>query len=241
MDLAGKVAIVTGGGRGIGRVIALALAREGAEVVVAARTENEIEAVASEIADGGGTAAAIRVDVSREASIQAMVSKVLETMGSVHVLINNAGTHGAIKEIVNTTTEEWDRAIAVNLTGPFICCREVLPEMTKNGFGKIINMAAGGSRIGVKKYAAYCASKAGLVRLTESIAEEVRPYSVQAYALEPRGIFTSMREESRADGLQLSPGRPAEDILPAVLFLLSDEASYLSGKFIHMDEVWRWS
>ena len=241
MKLKDQVAIVTGAGRGIGRVIALGLAHEGADVLVAAQTEDQINAVAEEIRGIGRHSLAVKTDVANEVSVSSMVQRCIDELGTVDILINNAGIHGFIGPVLETTIQSWDRTIAVNLRGPFLCCQAVLSEMISKKQGKIINIAAGGSLIGVANFAAYCASKAGLVRFTESLAEEVRQFNVSVYAVEPRRLETKMRGESRAAGLQLDPGRPPEAILPVILFLLSNKSDHLTGRFIHMDEIWHWS
>jgi NAD(P)-dependent dehydrogenase (short-subunit alcohol dehydrogenase family) len=145
------------------------------------------------------------------------------------------------KTVVETTSREWKRALDVNLRAPFLLAKGVIRPMAQRGGGTIVNIGSGGSEVGIPGRAAYCASKAGLVRFTESLAAEVRDLSIEVFCLEPRRIETAAAAEARSGGLELRPGRPPEEILPALLFLLSGRAGHLSGSNLHMDQVWLWS
>ena len=167
MKLDGKVAVVTGGGRGIGRNIALAYSREGARVVIAARTAEEIEATAGEIANAGGDSLAVQMDVTKSAQVVRLAEKVLARFSRIDILGNDAGVQGPIGPVAGLDFQEWADAVAVNLLGTFNCCRAVLPFMMECGKGKIINVLGGGSVSPCPYFTAYSASKAAVARFTD--------------------------------------------------------------------------
>src|SRR4030095_10947351 len=185
MKLEGRVAIVTGGGAGIGRAIALRFVQEGAAVVVAGPTEEKIRAVQKEIRDAGGRALAMHTDVADEGSVQRMVSATLDEFGQIDILINNAGVAGPTALVPNVSREEWDQTLGINLTGAFLCAKHALPHMTPRGTGRIINIT---SIAGLQAYAfrsPYCASKWGMIGLTQTLAEECGRYNITVNAIAP--------------------------------------------------------
>ena len=167
MKLAGKVGIVTGAGRGIGRATAVALAGEGASVTVCARSSSEIEETARLVRDAGHEALAVPADVSREADVARVVERTLEAFGRIDVLVNNAATNLPYREVVDLTLGEWNRVLDVNLTGPFLCSRAVLPAMIEQGSGKIVNISSIGGRSGAAGRSPYRPTKAALINFTQ--------------------------------------------------------------------------
>jgi NAD(P)-dependent dehydrogenase (short-subunit alcohol dehydrogenase family) len=246
----GRVALVTGGGRGIGRAIALALARRGAQVAVAARTAAEVEGVAGEVRALGARALAVASDLSRREAPAALAARVAEALGPIDLLVNNAGVDasGPVQRIDDAT---WDRVLAVNLTAPFLLVRACLPGMVQRGFGRILNVASVAGKIGLKYGAAYSASKHALVGLTRSIAAECGRKGVTCNALAPSWTETRMMDEAmaaiaRATGrsadearelvLRANPlGRAAapEEVAAAAIAVLANGA--IHGQCIHVD------
>lgn len=240
-----RVAIVTGGGRGIGRAIALAFAEEGADIVVVSRTPVEIEATAVEIGTRRRRALAIPADVSNPQDVRAMVERTVREFGTVHILVNDAGVQGPIGLLVNNDAEQWRQTIRINLVGAFLCCKAVLPVMIQQGYGKIINLSGGGATSPRPYFTAYAASKAAVVRLTETLAEEVKEYNIQVNAIAPGAVNTRMLDEVLAAGeaagekalaearRQLeSGGTSPEKAAALAVFLASDESDGLTGKLI---------
>lgn len=228
MKLHGKVAIVTGGGRGIGRASALALAGEGASVVVAARTESELDTVAAEAVGLGSKAISIVADMSREEDINNMVAKTVETLGRIDILVNNAGMGIPLRNAVDTTLDEWERMLKVNLTAPFLCCKAVLPAMIEQRFGKIINISSLGGEIGIAGNSAYGASKAGLINFSLCLAAEVKQYGVDVNCVCPSGTDTRLLHDI-GRGKGRTNLATAEEIAAVVLFLASPESSAITG------------
>lgn len=246
----GRVALVTGGGRGIGRAIALALAREGMHVAIAARTVPEIEAVAAEVAALGRRTLFFPLDVSDRAALARAPSVVAATLGPVDVLVNNAGMHtsGPVHRMDDAS---WDAVLAVNLTAPMLLCRACLPAMYERGFGRIVNVASVAGKIGIKYGAAYSASKHGLLGLTRSLALEAARKGVTVNAVCPSWTETQMLDEAvaaiaaatgrteaeaREAILRANPlGRAAlpEEVATAAVFLVKDAA--VTGQAIHVD------
>ncbi len=211
-----KVVIVTGASRGIGRATALAMAEDGARVVVAARTEAQLRTLAEEIEARTGTPALVSVtDVAREKDVCAMVAAAHETFGRVDVLVNNAGFNARKCKIWEVETDEWDAMFAVNLRGAFLCCREVLPGMIARQTGHIINVVSTASQIGLEDMGAYGATKWGLLGLTKSLIKEARPYNIRVTAFSPGGTDTTFRPEPRPQ--YLAP----ETVAEAIVFIAS--------------------
>jgi NAD(P)-dependent dehydrogenase (short-subunit alcohol dehydrogenase family) len=254
MMLKGQVAIVTGGGRGIGRAIARRFAAEGASVVVAARSESEIESVAKEIQTAGGRAAAVKADVSQEAGAEKIVQAARKAFGAIHILVNNAGIYGPVLPAEKITPQEWDDVIAVNLRGPFLMSRLVLPEMYERGSGAIVNITSIAAKAAFSFNSPYAASKAGLMGLTRTLAAESARKGVRVNAVSPGPVpETKMSQELgrglakylQMDGEQLFKGmlqgilqgRPQteEEIAAAALFLVSDASSAITGQTLNVD------
>ena len=200
---AGRVALVTGAGRGIGAATARLLAGEGAAVALAARTEEEIISVAGEITSRGGTAIPVRMDVADEVSVSSCFETVRAELGNVTILVNNAGTPGVPLPVAATKPESWRRAFDVNVTGTFLCAREALPGMASANWGRIINVSSAAARHPVAGMSAYGASKAALDQLTRVLALEGEPYGISVMGVYPGVIDTRMQEESRSFGQNL--------------------------------------
>jgi 3-oxoacyl-[acyl-carrier protein] reductase len=215
----GRVAIVTGGGRGIGRAIAARLARLGANVVVAGRSAEPLEAVVGELEAEGLVAAAEQVDIQEESSVQGLFERVEERFGAPDILINNAGL-GLFGRLETFSVEDLDRIMAVNVRGTFLCCREAVRRMRPMGRGHIINIS---SVVGWKGYAeqsAYSASKHGIMGLTKSLAREEQEHGIRVSAILPGGVDTELIREARPD---LDPQQlmSPDDVADAVAYLLS--------------------
>ncbi|MDP6544646.1 MAG: SDR family oxidoreductase [Phycisphaerae bacterium] len=224
-QLDGNTAVVTGAGRGIGRVIAKTLAANGACVVAAARTSEEIDSLAAEITDNGAKAIAVRTDVTNEASVEQLFSEIDNKFGRVDILINNAGM-GIFSHIIDCRSEDFDRVLAVNVGGAFLCSREALKRMIPQKSGYIINIS---SVLGVRAYinqGAYTAAKHGVMGLTKTLALEGQPHGIRVSAILPGGVNTEMIAKSRPD-LDASALLEPEDIAGAMMYLLglSEKAS----------------
>jgi len=218
-DLAGRVAVVTGAGRGIGRAVALALGRAGACVVAAARTQEEIDATAKAICDAGGEAEAVAVDVADAASVRALFAAVRNGRGRLDVVVNNAGI-GLYGPVETFPVEDLDRLVAVNLRGTFLCCQEAMRLMIPAGAGYIINIS---SVVGFKGYpnqAGYTATKHAVMGLTKSLAVEAQAHGIRTSVILPGGVDTDMVRHARPDLDPASLLHP-EDVAQVVLFLLS--------------------
>ena len=227
-NLAGKLAVVTGAGRGIGRAIAIALAQRGAHVVLAARSKEQIKAAARQITTDGDKATAVPTDIADEASVDNLFAEVRK-LGQLDILINCAGI-GRFGALADFPIKDFDDVIAVNLRGSFLCCRQAMRIMTANKNGFIINVS---SVVGIKGYpnqSAYTASKHGLMGLTKSLAVEAQQYGIRVSAILPGGVDTDLVGQARPD-LDRTILMQPEDIAQAVLFLLS-----LSDR-AHVDQI----
>ena len=242
MLLANKIALVTGASRGIGRAIAIELAREGADVVVNFnQSEEKAEEVAHAIETIGRRGLAIKADVSRTDQIEAMRKQVLKEFGGVQVLVNNAGVHHHLKSW-EIDEAEWRRVLGVNIGGVFLCSRMFSPEMRENKWGRIINISSIIAFTGTDHEAHYGASKSAVVGLTKSLALELAPYNITVNAIAPGWIETDMTAtatvEEKKKALELIPlrrmGEP-EDIAHAAVFLASERASFITGQTIHVN------
>jgi NAD(P)-dependent dehydrogenase (short-subunit alcohol dehydrogenase family) len=259
MKLEGRVAIVTGGGGGIGRVIALRFTREGAAVVVAGPTDEKIKSVEKEILESGGRALAVRTDVADEPEVERMVAATLSAFGQVDILVNNAGVAGPTALVHNISLEDWERTFAINLRGAFLCAKHVLPFLIERRSGRLINIT---SIAGLQAYAyrsPYCASKWGMIGLTQTLAQEGGQFGITANAIAPgpvRGPRIERVIRNRAEEMKLPYEEVVrqyveptalkrmveeEDIAAMALFLASDEGGNITGETLNISAGYRLS
>jgi 2-hydroxycyclohexanecarboxyl-CoA dehydrogenase len=239
MRLPDKVAIVTGGASGLGRGIALALAREGARVAVVDLNEAGARDTVDAIAKDGGHAAAWRADISDKARIDLVVAEVIARWGTVDILVNNAGLD-RVGPFVNSSEAEWDLILRVNLKGPIVCTRAVLDEMIRKSYGKIVNIASDAGRVGSTGEAVYSAAKGGIIAFTKTIARETARHRLNVNCVCPGPSDTPLFQEVAAGNPKLAEslkrvipfGRlgTAEDLAPVVVFLASDESGFVTGQ-----------
>ena len=249
MDLKGKVAIVTGARRGMGKSHALKLADAGAKVVVSDISQEECQLVVDEIKKNRGEAIAVKCDVTKKGEVENMVKKAVDKWGKVNILVNNAGIC-QFKPFLELTEEEWDRTLNINLKGYFLCAQAAAKEMAKQKSGVIVNIASvamGQVGIGFLNLAHYCASKGGIVAMTEAMALELAPYNIRVNAISPGVIETPMIDPFKADPKAMEAtlaqiplrrvGKP-EEVSNLVLFLASDASSYITGSTVVIDGGW---
>ncbi len=251
--LVGKTAIVTGGGRGIGRATALTLAANGADVVVAARTQREIEETAEAIEALGRRSLAIPADVSDPDDVDQLVETTLGVFERIDILVNNAGIIRPIDWVVETDVDDWLYNIEVNLMSVFLCSRAVLPDMMARESGKIINVSTGSAISVVPTWSAYAASKAGVDHLTRVLAAEMRPYKIQVNAIYPGLVDTKLAEKIRISPVteaiaaettgrflsyQAGKGmlRPPEEPAQLILWLASPLTDDITGQILNIDD-----
>jgi len=231
-----KVAVITGASRGIGRIIALELAKQGAKVVLSARSAEALDKVVEEVQAAGSEALAVPGDVSNSNDAARLFSDAVTAYGKVDILVNNAGiTRDGL--IMRMKDEDWDAVMDINLKGAFFCSREAAKLMTKSRYGRIINISSVVGEMGNPGQANYCASKAGMLGMTKSMARELARRNVTVNAITPGFIETDMTEELSEKvrnelAAQIPLGRfgSSEDIAHAVLFLASDGAGYITGQ-----------
>jgi len=242
MRLDGKVAIITGAGRGIGRAIALALARDGADVVVNDVDLQSAEATADKVRAMGRRALPIKADVSVEEEVIKMVKTALKAFGKIDILVNNAAIFSSIS-LEDITEEKWDKTMKINLKSVFLCSQAVMKFMKRQRSGKIVNIASLAGKVGgIVAGADYAASKAGVICLTKSLAKQLASYSINVNAVAPAWIETDMmkdwpRETKEAVLRQIPLGRfgKPEEVAEAVVFLVSDGAGFITGATIDIN------
>ncbi len=240
--LKNKVAIITGGTAGIGRAAAVLFAQEGAKTVIAGRREAEGEETLRLIADAGGEAVFIKIDVSEEAQCKAMVDLALSTFGRLDIAFNNAGIDQPWKSVQNITTDVWNTMIGVNLAGVFFSMKYEIPALIAAGGGSIVNTSSVAGLVGVVGAAAYTAAKFGVVGLTKSAALDLAKRNIRVNVLCPGGVLTDMinnqSDEIKQKVLATHPvGRLADPVeaARAALFLASDESSFVTGQALAVD------
>jgi NAD(P)-dependent dehydrogenase (short-subunit alcohol dehydrogenase family) len=242
--LDGQTALVTGAGRGIGKAIVEAFAREGAAVVAAARTTQEIERLCADVRANGGTAAPVTMDVKCEESIKNAVEKTRRQLGRIDILVNNAGVI-ALREIVDTSTETWDDLMSTNVRGVFLLCREVLPEMIERRSGRIINVGSAAGRRGYKEQGAYCASKHALAGLTKVLSLETQQYGVRVQMLSPGGVLTGLSSDlraSRGEAEDSPEWMASQEVAAAALYLCTQTGAAFTDELAlrrYAAEPWR--
>jgi len=242
MTLEGKVALVTGGSRGIGRAIALRLAASGAAVAVNYRSAAaEADAVVAQITGAGGRAAAFQADVSRFAEAEQLVGEVIAAFGRIDILVNNAGTTRDTL-LASMSEEDWDIVVDTCLKGAFNCCRAVIRPMMRQRYGRIVNITSVAGLAGQAGQVNYAAAKAGLLGLTRSLAKEVGPRNITVNAVAPGYVPTDLTASLPADmvknWIEFTPLRRAatpEDIAAAVAFLVSPDADFITGQVLSVD------
>ena len=243
-DLTGKVAIVTGASRGLGRGMAIGLAKAGANVVVTDILDTK-ETV-DEVKKLGREALGIKVNVTKKSDVEAMVKQTLEKFGRVDILVNNAGIL-RIEPTEDMKEEDWDKVLAINLKGQFLCAREVGKHMIKQKSGKIINMSSIAGKFGNPQSAAYNASKAGVILLTKTLAIDWGKHNIQVNAICPGAFYTPMTEESFKDenlvqmiktSVPLGRYGEPEDLVGTVIYLASEASNYVTGHALVVDGGW---
>jgi len=246
-DLTGRVAIVTGGGRGIGRGISEGLAAFGAKVVMTGRNEATLAEAATDIRAKGGEVIGHAADISKEDDVIALRDAVLARYGRIDVLVNNAGINPIWKNLERTTLDEWQNIMDTNLTGPFLCCKYLGTPMVEQGKGSIINISSVAGNVGLKRSVPYCASKGGVELLTKALALDWAPKGVRVNTIAPGYFETDLTAGVRANDAIAAPliahtplGRFAklDDIAGAVVFLASDASAYVTGASLAVDGGW---
>jgi len=241
MALAGRVALVTGASQGIGRACALKLAAAGATTVVAARNQEKLNELVSEITSAGGGAAAFALDVSDEEQLKTAIKAAVAQFGKIDILVNNAGiTRDQL--VMRMKRADWDAVLQTNLTSAYLCIQQTIGSMLKQRWGRIINISSVFGQMGQAGQANYAASKAGLIGLTMAIAREVGSRNITCNAVAPGFIETAMTaglgDEFKQNAVKQIPlgrvGSP-EDVAGAVAFLASDEASYITGHVLNVN------
>jgi len=241
MKLKNKVAVVTGGARGIGKAVSLLFAKEGAKLSIISRTEPQLESVKKEIEFSGGEVFVFRGDISEGDTVKKFAAGTIKKFGSIDILINNAGILGPVGPLFENDTDEWIKAVEINLIGTFLMAREVLPRMIKNKRGKIVNFSGGGAVSPRPNFTAYGSSKAAIVRLTETLAEELKDYNIQVNAIAPGLVKTKIveqmlekKEKMSEKELELIKKGGVSPLLASslALFLSCGDSDGLTGRLI---------
>jgi 3-oxoacyl-[acyl-carrier protein] reductase len=241
MKFKGKKVLITGGGNGIGRATALKFAEAGANVAVVGRRLERLNEVANKINELGGSGLAVQCDLSMKEAVSEMIDRVLQSFGGVDILVNNAGVF-LQKSVLDTELDEWDNVIKVNLTAAFLCTKAVLAQMMERKEGKIINIASGGGLRPGPMASAYSSSKAGLIALTQSLAEEIRHLKINVNVVCPGPVRTEMFDaitpelRAKIEGDIMDP----EDVANVVMFLASDSSKAINGQIISIRDRVRW-
>jgi len=250
-DLNDKCVLITGAGRGIGKRLALGFAQAGARVGLLARTQAELDLAQLEIEHSGGISMSLRADVRDYEQVLAAVQRMTIRFGPPQVLVCAAGVLGPIGALAQASPAAWREAVDTNLVGAFHACRAILPGMREQRSGKLLLLADTGAEIGRPFFSAYAASKAALVRLAESLAEEVREDNIQVNCFNPGPAYTSLTDEilrapgvsdhDRAEALQVrtTGGTAPDKQIQLALFLVSSRSNHISGKLIHISDDWR--
>jgi NAD(P)-dependent dehydrogenase (short-subunit alcohol dehydrogenase family) len=246
-SLAGKVAVVTGSSRGIGRAIAEGLASAGAAVTVNGRNAEMTQAVAGAIAAAGGKSLAVSADVSKAADIERLIQTTIATFGRLDILVNSAGISPYFKPAETMTEAEWDDIIAVNMKGVFLCCQAAGRVMIPQKSGRIINISSIGGQVALPRLVAYCAAKGAINQITRVLAVEWAPHQVLVNAISPGYIETDLTRGLRENPMRQNTllrqvplgrlGKP-EEIVGAAIYLASDAASYVTGQMLEVDGGW---
>lgn len=241
--LGGRVALVTGGGRGLGRALALALAEAGADVALAARSPGEIERVAAEVEERGRRSLAVPTDVTDEAAVERLVQRTLDDLGKLDVLVNNSGVV-QVSLLIATSPEDWDRVVATNLRGTFLCMRAAGRHFAEQGSGKVINVSSNLAFKGRPRFSAYSASKAAIAVMTRTAAVEWAKFGAQVNAIAPGYVETDMNAELRSNEdlyarvVDQIPARRmarVEEIAPLVVYLALLASDFMTGETIVID------
>jgi len=258
VKLSGKVALITGGGRGIGRAIALRFVSEGAAVMLAATKREPLEATAAEIRKAGGRAATAVVDVADEGSVKTVVAATLGELGRLDILVNNAGVGGPTLRVVDMERADWDRTLAVNVTGAFLCSKHAIPHMVASKSGRIVNITSIAGLMGYPLRSPYAVSKWGMIALTRTLAGELGEHGITVNAIAP-GAVRGERVEGVIAARAKALGRPAadverelfvdptalkrmvgpDDVAATAAFLASDDAANITGETISVSAGFR--
>lgn len=246
-QLSGKMAFITGGGTGIGRACAVLFAREGATVAVAARRKEKLEAVAQEIIEEGHRALALECDITRKASVERAIRAAEERLGGLNVIVNNAGALH-VGTVEQTSEDDWNRVIAVNLTGTFLVSQAAIPALRRAGRGSIVNIGSYLGLVGIKQRAAYCASKGGVTLLTKAMALDHASENIRVNCICPALVETEMAlgamqqmpdpaayRKLRESQIPIGRAGKPEDVARLAAFLASDDSSWMTGNAIALD------